>query len=199
MKYGIVKAGFKGLDLDFADYTEVAATMVALRVLKEFGRMVEALMKELEGEVVTPEDAEVIAERNAEDIETAVRLYLNKRPDLVESSFEFNERTTVEDGHANGGLLRAVLRVIVKGEAEAPWRHEFEVMFDISDRSLTLTLIADPRNGEAEDRPLPPDIARRVKRNLESIVVRCEEGDPRSDWLPIINRLAKEARDLLPE
>ena len=32
-----------------------------------------------------------------------------------------------------------------------------------------------------------------VRANLEAIVIRCEEGDPKSDWLPIIARLAREA------
>lgn len=32
-----------------------------------------------------------------------------------------------------------------------------------------------------------------LREALEAIVVRCEEGDPRSDWLPTIASIAKEA------
>jgi hypothetical protein len=32
---------------------------------------------------------------------------------------------------------------------------------------------------------------------LEAIQIRCREGDPRSDWLPVIDRLATEAIDAL--
>ncbi len=34
---------------------------------------------------------------------------------------------------------------------------------------------------------------RRLREALEAIVIRCEEGDPRTDWLPTIARIAKEA------
>jgi hypothetical protein len=40
---------------------------------------------------------------------------------------------------------------------------------------------------------LPGGVLWPVKKNLEAIVVRCTEGDPRTDWLPIIARLANEA------
>jgi hypothetical protein len=34
-----------------------------------------------------------------------------------------------------------------------------------------------------------------VTNNLDAIIVRCEQGDKATDWLPIIARLAREARD----
>lgn len=34
-----------------------------------------------------------------------------------------------------------------------------------------------------------------VDRTLEAIVVRCTESDPRSDWIPVIERLAGQARE----
>lgn len=34
-----------------------------------------------------------------------------------------------------------------------------------------------------------------VKRNLEAIIIRCTEGDPNFDWLPVILRLAREAKE----
>lgn len=36
-----------------------------------------------------------------------------------------------------------------------------------------------------------------VRANLEAIIVRCEEGDPRTDWLPIISQLARNALDVM--
>lgn len=32
-----------------------------------------------------------------------------------------------------------------------------------------------------------------TQRDLESIVIRCREGDPRTDWRPIILRIAEGA------
>ena len=42
----------------------------------------------------------------------------------------------------------------------------------------------------------PTDAERHVveaRRLMESIMIRCQEGDPKSDWLPIINNLALKA------
>ena len=38
-----------------------------------------------------------------------------------------------------------------------------------------------------------PVVDKRVADNLRAIIIRCEDGDKRSDWLPIIARLAREA------
>jgi len=40
---------------------------------------------------------------------------------------------------------------------------------------------------------LPKSFAGWAKSALDSIIIRCEEGDKRSDWLPIINSIAKNA------
>lgn len=38
-----------------------------------------------------------------------------------------------------------------------------------------------------------------VRSNLEAIIIRCTEGDKKSDWLPVIHRLADEALRYWPE
>lgn len=39
---------------------------------------------------------------------------------------------------------------------------------------------------------------RTARKALEGIIIRCREGDPRSDWLPAIDGLAEEALAALP-
>jgi hypothetical protein len=155
MNYFIHHAGFPGLDIDL-DFYELRGMKVALVVLEEFGRMVEGEVKKLVTAFgqVKDEDGELIFEREGENIETAIRLFLHKKGDIVGHSFVFNREVAVEDGHANGGLIRAFLEVTPKAigdETEAPMK--FEVMYDMNAESktrLTLTLVAFPRNGVGE-------------------------------------------------
>jgi hypothetical protein len=37
-----------------------------------------------------------------------------------------------------------------------------------------------------------------IWNKLDAIIIRCTEGDPRSDWLPVIERLAREAIANIP-
>jgi hypothetical protein len=37
----------------------------------------------------------------------------------------------------------------------------------------------------------------RIKNILRAIIVRCDEGDKKSDWLPIISSLAKDGLSIL--
>lgn len=58
-------------------------------------------------------------------------------------------------------------------------------------------VIADLEAPAQTRKPDPGPVLRDVDRLLDAILIRCREGDPRSDWLPVIDRLASEAREKL--
>lgn len=143
--FGVLKESYKGIDLDFESFAEVRAVAVAVKVLEEFARMVEKAGGEM---LAGEEEGAKVFEEEGENIETAIRLYLHKRQDLVNSSFDFNDATTVQDGHADGGLLRAFLKVTPKvAGVDESKEFFFEVMFDLKDRESTLSVFGQPRNG----------------------------------------------------
>jgi len=60
-------------------------------------------------------------------------------------------------------------------------------------------LVANAQAWKQKDQAIttPKEMLELAERNLEAIIVRCEEGDRRSDWLPIIAQLAKDTRTAL--
>lgn len=80
-------------------------------------------------------------------------------------------------------IIAAAFRESVE-ETEGRAKTKYDELFDVSAK---LGRRADARVAELESE------VKRMRETMDSIIIRCNEGDKRCDWLPIIERLAREA------